>query len=192
MMMTDQHADDKAVVDNPWKKYPQPWNIATAMRLIASNGNIPVDPEQIAAGFGIKIERVPTEQLRLKLEDGKHEDIKGLIIKESESEPPVIYLNEDNTPEQQKFTVAHELGHFWVHRKELTFSGYPRDELASQGDNPRETWANGFGAELIMPADYITKAWVNGDAFEQIRQELAVSRSALKNRFSTLHLSTEE
>jgi Zn-dependent peptidase ImmA (M78 family) len=67
-----------------------------------------------------------------------------------------IYVNEDETAERQSFTIAHELGHWMLHRQ--TFiddpDRYPVLPRFSQPDrnDPLEKEANKFAACLLVPS----------------------------------------
>ncbi len=61
---------------------------------------------------------------------------------------------------RQRFTIAHELGHFFLHRASSTVfvDAAPiffRDESSSNGSQREEIEANAFAAELLMPEDAI-------------------------------------
>ena len=62
---------------------------------------------------------------------------------------PVIFVNEDDYPSRQRFTVAHELGHIilgHVGRFDLI------NREPSSDDNPIEQAANVFASRLLAPA----------------------------------------
>jgi Zn-dependent peptidase ImmA (M78 family) len=109
----------------------------------------------------------------------------------------VIGVNEDHHPNRQRFTIAHELGHFILHRddssifvdKTLTFY---RDGQSSQGVYIQEIEANAFAAELLMPEAVIHQYVMNGidlheeKRIESIAKELRVSQQALTIRLISL------
>lgn len=71
------------------------------------NGRIPfpVDPFKIARNLGINVEIVPLDP-----------ETAGFILKEAFEANPTIYLNARDGVQRQRFTLAHELGHFMKHR----------------------------------------------------------------------------
>ncbi|MGO8749156.1 MAG: ImmA/IrrE family metallo-endopeptidase [Thermoguttaceae bacterium] len=76
----------------------------------------------------------------------------GSLIIEGESDY-TIYLSPYTTPLRDNFTIAHELGHFFLH----FFLQEPRPEVprgfTRYGTGPIEWQANRFAAALLMPAD---------------------------------------
>lgn len=113
---------------------------------------VPVKPEEIAEQFGLAVVRTPLEN-----------NVGGFILKKH-GEAVRIYVNSNDSQERQRFTLAHEIGHYWLHRDDGGEFGYVeyRGELSTRGTDPVERWANSFAAELIMPARYIRMAWAGG------------------------------
>ena len=78
---------------------------------------------------------------------------------------PMIGYNGNQSPVRQRFTIAHELGHFILHShndpKEVyvdhnTFPLF-RDENSSTGASLVEQQANAFAAALLMPERLIAE-----------------------------------
>lgn len=70
----------------------------------------------------------------------------------------VIGVNASHAPTRQRFTIAHELGHLLLHESRPMIVDthlYRRDEVSSMGTKPEEREANGFAAELLMPAAFV-------------------------------------
>ncbi len=69
-------------------------------------------------------------------------------------EDPEIYLNERDSKNRQRFTCAHELGHY-VKRSSMGQEEWEdvdlRDAFSSTGRDPDERYANQFAAALLMP-----------------------------------------
>jgi Zn-dependent peptidase ImmA (M78 family) len=111
---------------------------------------VPVDPARIARRLGIDV-------FEAELPAGTS----GAIVKQV-GRDPVILLNNEDSPNRQRFTCAHELGHF-VSRSGLddNASEYEyvdmRDHLASAGKDPDEIYANEFAASLLMPTDHVRR-----------------------------------
>ena len=70
---------------------------------------------------------------------------------------PVIAVNSEQHPNRQRFSIAHELGHFFLHaegKKDGLFvdkSLYHRNDQSSMGTIQDEIEANKFAAALLMP-----------------------------------------
>jgi Zn-dependent peptidase ImmA (M78 family) len=116
-----------------------------AARRILAEGSygMPVDVEQIAQRLNITIRQQ-------ELED----NVSGiLVIKQDRA---VIGVNKDHHPHRQRFTIAHEIGHYLLHREaaRVFIDAAPvffRDERTATGDEPQEIEANTFAAALLMP-----------------------------------------
>lgn len=66
--------------------------------------------------------------------------------------------------ERERFTVVHEIGHYLKHelyqipRKKLPEGVvFYRDQLASQGYDPDEMFANAFAAECLLPVGHVQR-----------------------------------
>ena len=141
------------------------YNVNGKMRL-------PIDVFEIADRLGIPIESTPLPQ-----------NVAGFIIKEADEEMPTIYVNEEDGPQRQRFTVAHELGHYIVHREDAEIAYVDnRDELASTGTDDLERRCNAFAAELLMPEALVKRYWAEGWKFEDMRRRFDVSKAAMLNR----------
>lgn len=112
-----------------------------------------------------------------------------------------ISINAFENPRRQKFTAAHELGHFMLHRDllckrgnlkrhtDILFSGPGKNEVAPFSQQ-EEVEANKYAAMLLMPASLVRKyhSELNGSVVELARR-FDVSTQAMKIRLSSLGLS---
>lgn len=120
-------------------------------------------------------------------------DISGILDPQNKK----IYINGNDYPLRQKFSTAHEIGH-WVldYGCKAEPSDVPRysyrNLLSSQGVNPSEMRANFFAACLLMPEDIVMRAWIrNAYDIDNTANELVVSRMALAYRLEYLGLLNE-
>lgn len=166
---------------NP-KKAMSPKQEARQLRIdtynIDGKMRVPIDVREIASALNIEIQEQPLPN-----------SVAGFILKEENHEHPIIYLNENDGEQRQRFTIAHELGHYVLERgnKRIAYVD-KRNKLATTGTDPEERWCNGFAAELIMPESVVKKYWAEGWTFEKIRERLNVSKAALENRLYFLGL----
>lgn len=121
--------------------------IATATGLLNRfwDRTLPVNPTSLAQQLGIVV--VP----ELSLMGGAS----GLI--EDTGDRIVIRYDMTEPNVRQRFTVAHELGHFalnHLHAGQRCFRDTKAQFLSQQAD-PRETAANQFAAELLMPREAV-------------------------------------
>lgn len=72
-----------------------------------------------------------------------------------------IYVNKADIPERQRFTIAHELGHWMLHRP--VFEGNPEQYpilprfQSVDKNNAFEQEANAFASELLVPQHLLTQ-----------------------------------
>ena len=119
----------------------------------------PVDVEKIAASRGLLVERKDVES------------ISGFLVKSYGN--AIIGVNSSNAPVRQRFTIAHELGHYLLHPSsaedlhiDSNFEIKFRDDLSSQGTDAEEQEANFFAAELLMPRKFLYSDIANWEKFE--------------------------
>lgn len=141
---------------------------------------VPVDPIRIAERLGLDVYTAVMD-----------EDFSGALEKLVGADP-VIYLNRSDSANRQRFTCAHELGHYYARtlRGDDKYSFTDRrDRLARTGTDDDEIYANQFGAALIMPAGEIKK-WhkrLDGDLV-RLSARFRVSEDAMRFRLTNLGL----
>lgn len=72
---------------------------------------------------------------------------------------PIVAINSHHHLNRQRFTLAHEIGHFSLHLQDIgkevhvdkKFLAFARDPKSSGGFDPKEIEANSFAAELLVP-----------------------------------------
>ena len=94
-----------------------------------------------------------------------------------------VTVNDKHCKARQRFTVAHEIGHFVLH-PDLIGDRIGDDGLyRSHLPNIREVEANRFAANLLMPTELIEKAEVAGvDTIPDLARIFQVSRSTMAVR----------
>lgn len=122
--------------------------------------------EELLNRNGIQAPPVPVQkiaeaiELQVQKQELKGSDISGFIFRQGEK--ATIGVNSANAPVRQRFTIAHELGHYLIHTRgagevhvDRLFEIKFRDDLSSQGTDADEREANFFAAELLMPQQFI-------------------------------------
>jgi len=145
---------------------------ARIVREAGVEGLIPTPLETIASSLGY---------LSLAF-DGKA-DVAGAIDHGQRH----IFVNKNDPPTRQRFTLAHELGHAVLHSGENLID-YRRN---LEGSNDRkEVEANKFAAEVLMPEELFRRAWIhrNGDA-RRTAVLFGVSSAAAEYRAKSLGLA---
>jgi len=148
------------------------------LRLAWGDRGIPVDPAKVAHRLGIKVFEAELES-----------DLSGALVKEL-AEDPAILLNTHDSVNRQRFTCAHELGHYVRRSADLDQYEYvdKRDALAAAGTDPEEIFANSFAAALLMPEAEV-RAWAKRGYDEiELASKFGVSREAMHNRLNALRL----
>jgi hypothetical protein len=97
-----------------------------------------------------------------------------------------IVVNGTHAKTRQRFTIAHEIAHFVLHRKEIGAGVSDNEFYRSNLSNSMETEANRLAAEIIMPYSLIKKiksqnSLADND-FATLAQALMVSEVAMKIR----------
>lgn len=147
-----------------------------------ADGRIPVDPVLIAHQLGVRVHRVSLP--------ANHS---GALVKR-EGGDPVILLQEGDSTNRQRFTCAHELGHY-VRRAGDDAFGFVdlRSSLSEQGTNPEEIFANRFAANLLMPEDAVReRIGRNAPDIVILANEFQVSAEAMRFRLRNLGILRDE
>ncbi len=115
------------------------------------------------------------------------ETVSGIIIPaENQTESTKIYLNQNHSKTRQTFTLAHELGHYFLHdsKPKLRIDKY-NYKAGSEGAK-EETEANYFAATLLMPKEIFLEIINRSSSFSQVADYFAVSEIAVRNRWRWL------
>lgn len=148
----------------------------------------PVDVEALIQKIGISFSFEP-------MPEGKS----GLIRKELNGRF-TIKINSNEGRQRQRFTAAHELGHYFMHRHLLEAGGEHADRLFDGEINPsgpltylHETQANRFAAETLMPKSEIKRLFdpltLN---YEELSAAFEVSPKAMAWRIYNLGLADKQ
>jgi Zn-dependent peptidase ImmA (M78 family) len=109
---------------------------------------IPVDVELIARRLKVRI--VGTEL----------PDETSGVIQKVEGGNSTILVNSGHAKVRQRFTIAHEIGHFHLSSKSGIFVDkkiYFRDSRSQSASDLEEIMANTFAAELLMPTPHVKR-----------------------------------
>ena len=139
--------------------------------------SVPVKLSSLATALGLKVLSTP-------LPSG----ISGEIRPDTEPGKFVIRVNKNDSARRQRFTVAHEIGHYLLHREAIG-NGITDDVLyRSTLSDAREAQANRLAADLLMPdqlvSDWLEKAKTLGvdDKVGFLADKFNVSEAAMKIR----------
>ena len=145
---------------------------AKANALAAPYSTPPIPVYEIAEQNGVNV---------VVVDFGKHsESVSGLC----DFVNARLYVNAKDSTERKTFTIAHELGHWMLHRDIFAadpdrYPVLPRFSDPHRGD-PLEMEANRFAATLLVPERLL--APVRGASISQLAGIFGVSRSMMEFR----------
>jgi hypothetical protein len=149
--------------------------------LRAHMDEVPVKLSTIARSLGVSI-KASTLPAGISGELRPDPDTAGKFI---------IRVNRHDSPRRQRFTVAHELGHFLLHKDQIG-SGLSDDALyRSRLSDSREAEANRMAAEILMPQEKVNEWLEKAEALgvegientvSYLAERFDVSEAAMKIR----------
>lgn len=134
---------------------------------------VPFDVAGLAASIGIQIEYVPMS-----------DDISGFLRQRNGDW--IIGVNSLHHRNRQRFTIAHELGHYFLHRDVGGFEDRALFRRELQFDR-RESEANSFASKLLMPeTEFRTFVLARRPSMSITAQHFGVSEAAARYRADAL------
>lgn len=151
--------------------------------------------EDIASKIAKRLKLAPGEDLspivaklggRIKVRSWREGREDGAIHVEGPNDF-TIFLSPYTGPFRDRFTIAHELGHYFLH----SLFGEKTIKINREGSDPTEWEANWFAAGFLMPADSFQEEWQKlGGNIEAMAARFNVSTQTVKIRANVLGLST--
>ncbi len=149
---------------------------------------IPIKIEEIVRMRGIKIMPYPLG-----------DDVSGLLaIQDGQA---TIGYNKNEPMVRRRFTIAHELGHFELHRDQSNL--FVDKEFIYRSENSGNTpanqimekEANAFASAILMPSDQLRKTiqrmeldFSDGESIKELARMFEVSTTAMSIRIAGLGL----
>ena len=97
-----------------------------------------------------------------------------------------IWLSPYTAPARDVFTIAHELGHYFLHSK----IGKIPIEVRREGNNRVEWEANCFAASFLLPETAFREAWTTHNRnIDMVAAQFGVSTSVVSIRAKRLELA---
>ncbi len=159
-----------------------PANRQKALSILKMVGIVeaPVGMDKVAKALGFTI--IPHDFL---------EDISGVIFIEGKTKS--IGVNKNHSPNRQRFTVAHEFGHYLNGHQYHDGEGKMFEDKEFDYLNPQhrqEKEADAFAAELLMPKHFLEKDLAKyGLALPKLTELYQVSEQAMWIRLTSLRLA---
>lgn len=152
--------------------------VAAVVERLKKNGFLvpPVDIYAVAEYLGLDVK-----------EEAMADELSGYI--EPRKDGWVVGVNSYHHPNRQRFTIAHELGHFLLHKPkdrhvDITFARRAgrRDDMENEADQ--------FAANLLMPEKEVRDAISAGvSSLDRLAAAFGVSVMAAKYRVQSLGYS---
>lgn len=110
-----------------------------------------------------------------------------------------VVVNEDEPEPRRRFTAAHELAHYLLHRDLMDHGSRMNRHVDRLFDNTginneslfkssHEVQANRLAAQIVMPAPLVRERLADGLSTSQLAREFRVSKAAMEIRLKTLGL----
>lgn len=174
--MMEKDKRENVMIKNEWDKIG-----FTQQELIKKYvSELPVKLGALASELGIK---VTLSSLPMNCSGLIHKTDTGYEIK----------INRHESRERQRFTLAHEIAHFLLHRHIIdnTVNGIRDDVLYRSGEPKQiEYEANRLAADLIMPKNQILKrlskfgSRISEELIDNLAEEFGVSKAAMEIRIA--------
>lgn len=98
-----------------------------------------------------------------------------------------IYVSKDATFPRAAFTIAHELGHYILHKDKQKETFWRMDGVnIDTQDKAEEQEANWFAASLLMPRSQVLHYWQHSQNIENVAAIFGVSNTALVWRLKNI------
>lgn len=142
-------------------------------------GTPPIDLDAIARDLGLTI-------FRINLGD----EISGQIIRDPRKGGKsgfAIYVNSSHHPNRQRFTLAHEISHFILHR-DLIENGVIDDTMyrSQELNSYYESQANRMAADILMPIRLVKTFMPRYPRVEDLARVFGVSKGAMEIRLKSI------
>ena len=142
----------------------------------------------------VHIERI-VKRCGLEIRAGDLKDISGLIVRSAGT--AVIGVNSTQSRVRQRFTIAHEFGHFLLHEGltrhvDRDYRVNFRSDESSKAINVEEIEANFFAASILMPRSFLDQdkavEAIDSDAkVAELAKRYDVSRHAMSLRLVNIY-----
>jgi Zn-dependent peptidase ImmA (M78 family) len=144
--------------------------VAKQLRLATRIAEPPVDLRLIASACGLQYQEV----------DYFPDEVDALII--CSDEVKVAVVNRRQSEARRRFSLAHEIGHYILHRNGTDWQqpptiDVPPDSAADAVTSLAEHEANLFAGELLVPVEYLKKLFRPGMTAADVATIFGVSES---------------
>lgn len=107
-------------------------------------------------------------------------NISGAIIKEGDKY--VIYVNDKHPKNRQRFTIAHEIAHYILHKEKIGDNLTDNAMYRSKLSNVFERQANILASEILMPVNFVMQFIEENKSVSEMASLFKVSEGAMRIR----------
>ena len=138
--------------------------------IIKSNqSNCPVKIIKLANDLGISVYSTSFKN-----------DISGAILKKDDKY--VIYFNKKDNKNRQRFTIAHEIAHYILHKEKIGDNLTDNAMYRSKLSNVFERQANILASEILMPVNFVMQFIEENKSVSEMASLFKVSEGAMRIR----------
>lgn len=147
---------------------------------------IPVDVVRIANANDIKV-----------YEGDLDKKVSGAIRYNKTDEKFEILVNKNDAKVRQRFTIAHEIGHYFLHQDflmkeelhvDIMYRKNGKSETEIEEEKEREREVDYFAGALLMNQTLLEKMYKENNSIQELAEIFNVSVSAMTVRLDTLGL----
>ena len=132
----------------------------------------PVNAKKIAENSGLVVLFVDFPE--------KLAEVAGFLDFQSKT----IYVNSDDEPFRQNFTIAHELGHWFLHKNRVSeYQLLMRKPIGGE-TSPLEKEANFFASSLLVTADMLLNCRLQNMSNSDIAKKFKVTKAVIDLRIA--------
>lgn len=107
-------------------------------------------------------------------------DVSGFLDFENRE----IYVNSQDEPFRQNFTIAHELGHWFLHKNRVNeYRVLMRRPIGGE-KSPLEKEANFFAASLLVPGEMLLNCRLKNMSNAEIAKQFKVTKAVIDLRIA--------
>lgn len=155
----------------------------------ASIKTLPVQVEEIAKTLNLQIKKSPYH--------GKN-NLSGVLIRNAHEN--IIGINSNDIEHRQRFSIAHEIGHFLLHEGNQIYVDRKyrvnfRNKKSTEGTDIQEIEANTFASMLLIPEEFLLNDlkkfeidFLDSNDIEKLVSRYNVSSAAMSFRLSRINV----
>ncbi len=151
----------------------------TAEVIARHQAELPVDVEALARDFGIDLRYVDFGTL----------DIAGKLERRERAPGDYAYMilvNRRHGERRKRFTIAHEIAHYVLHRHLMEDEIVDDTMYRSNLRNEYEREADSFAADILLPPSVVKREYRKNPALHPLAETFNVSEAALRIRLKQL------